>query len=110
MVVDSEIRQENCYYCASPNGLKLDCYCLGCSKSFHPICAYLNGCLFEIKRGNPPRNLDVKVFCKYMYLYLVLINKQGIIYNKSILDDTSVITKKLLKALLNSLNLYMKPS
>lgn len=36
--------------------MKFKCRYPLCTKSFHPICAYLNGCLFKINRKKNEKN------------------------------------------------------
>lgn len=31
-------------------GMKFKCSAMFCNKCYHPICAYLNGCVFVMKR------------------------------------------------------------
>jgi hypothetical protein len=41
-------------------GMQFICSFPSCKKSFHPICAYLYGCIFNIKRKKDG-GMDVKV-------------------------------------------------
>lgn len=66
IVIKSELKSYSCEFCYAINGIKYECCYPGCNRSFHPICAYLNGCLFFIERKfNCHPDLDVKVQCNY---------------------------------------------
>lgn len=64
-VIQNEIEHNYCQFCVkstgSELGMKMTCMVDGCSKSSHPSCSYLNGCMFDIvKEGT---NLQVGVVC-----------------------------------------------
>lgn len=40
-------------------GMQFKCSDVLCAKSYHPICAYLNGCIFKIIRRDT--GIEVKV-------------------------------------------------
>jgi len=42
--------------------MKFNCSFDGCDKFYHPICAYLNGCVFDVIRKKS--GIDVKVYCR----------------------------------------------
>lgn len=59
------MEQDNCEFCLKWcfTGMKFKCSYPLCTKSFHPICAYLNGCLFDISRKKEG-GINVKVQCR----------------------------------------------
>lgn len=68
-VVESELRQGCCEYCVHQvsyrNGIQFGCQWPGCTKTFHPICAYLYGCSFNmgILDFGIRSKLNVRAFC-----------------------------------------------
>lgn len=46
------MNHDYCEYCIKYNthGMQFKCSSPLCAKSFHPICAYLHGCIFTIER------------------------------------------------------------
>lgn len=55
-----------CEYCIknSYSGMKFKCSYTFCAKAFHPICAYLNGCVFQMKRKLESGGISVNVQCR----------------------------------------------
>ena len=56
MVMENEIKNECCEVCVKSGsrmflmGMKIPCSYKDCNKSFHPICGYLYGCKFSLKK------------------------------------------------------------
>jgi hypothetical protein len=59
------MEHEYCEYCVrySAHGMQFRCAFPHCTKSFHPICAYLYGCIFAIERKKDG-GMEVKVKCR----------------------------------------------
>ena len=70
MVVESELAQQECEFCCNTpgaeTGIRMRCCFAGCNNSAHPICAYINGCKFWIKRDNKNEKLITSYYCKYL--------------------------------------------
>jgi len=56
---------------SSQIGIKMECSYPNCKNSAHPICAYTNGCKFNIKREENGQNIKVNYECKYLFPYKV---------------------------------------
>jgi hypothetical protein len=67
-VFESEMNCNSCIFCSpsqgADSGMQFKCSFNNCNESMHPICAYINGCKFEVKKNLKEKSLDVKVFCK----------------------------------------------
>ena len=66
MVIENELNHEECNFCRKSSGgslgMQLSCSYEGCDTSMHPICAYLNGCLINVKKDH--KKLIVEAYCK----------------------------------------------
>lgn len=64
------MKQTFCEYCvhqaAFKNGIQIGCAHSGCPRTFHPICAYLYGCQFDLRVAQEGQRLGlgVKAYCK----------------------------------------------
>lgn len=67
-VIESELECGPCIFClgssGSEMGMQFKCYVEGCESSMHPICAYINGCEFSIKKSMGEKKLLVNILCK----------------------------------------------
>lgn len=45
-------------------GIRMKCGFAGCDSSSHPICAYINGCKFWVRRDSIKKKLDISYHCK----------------------------------------------
>lgn len=60
-VVENELSSHPCAYCVRETGMKFACQAEGCAEHFHPICAYLNGVHFDLRRSH--RSLAAALTC-----------------------------------------------
>lgn len=63
-VMENEALATCCDFCLknSHKGMKFKCSFDDCEKYFHPICAYLNGCVFDVTRKK--YGIEVKISCR----------------------------------------------
>jgi hypothetical protein len=59
---------ESCIFCTlgqgAELGMQVKCCIKGCRSSMHPICAYINGCLFDVKKIIRDKKIEVNICCK----------------------------------------------
>lgn len=54
-MIESELECGPCIFCLGSSGaeigMQFKCSVEGCKSSMHPICAYINGCEFSVKKS-----------------------------------------------------------
>ena len=76
---------------SSQIGIKMECSYPNCKNSAHPICAYTNGCKFNIKRRDNSQTIKAEYECKYLFFYTAYTISTEIGCSKPTLEDTCAI-------------------